>query len=75
MKKITKQELAEALGCAIGREVGMQGLNVLIHGWLRFRRYGTQYRHAIHARDWLYMTEVMELSDYAGCDLTKKSAQ
>ena len=31
---------------------------------------GAKYRHALEARDWLYITEVMDLSEYAGCDLT-----
>ena len=36
----------------------------------RFRKYGAKYLHALEARDWLYRVEVIDLSDYAGCDLT-----
>ena len=53
--------------CAAG---AMKGLNTLLYGWKKFRKYGAKYRHALEARDWLYITEVMDLSDYAGCDLT-----
>ena len=70
MKRISKEELAERLERAIGAKVGMTGLNTLLYGWKKFRKYGAKYRHALEARDWLYITEVMDLSDYAGCDLT-----
>ena len=49
----------------------MQGLNTLIHGWLRFRKYGKKYYFAIHNRDFLYITEVRDLSEYAGCDMSQ----
>ena len=52
----------------------MKGLNTLLCGWKQKRRFGSKYRHALNARDWLYVTEVMDLSEYAGYDLTKKSA-
>ena len=70
MKRISKAELAERLERAIGAKVGMTGLNTLLYGWKKFRKYGAKYRHALEARDWLYITEVMDLSEYAGCDLT-----
>ena len=70
MKRISKEELAERLERAIGAKVGMTGLNTLLYGWKKFRKYGAKYRHALEARDWLYITEVMDLSEYAGCDLT-----
>ena len=71
MQRISKEELAARLEarveCAQG---GMAGLNTLLYGWKKFRKYGAQYRHALEARDWLYITEVIDLSEYAGCDLT-----
>ena len=70
MKRISKADLAERLERAIGAKVGMTGLNTLLYGWKKFRKYGAKYRHALEARDWLYITEVMDLSEYAGCDLT-----
>ena len=70
MKRISKADLAARLERAIGAKVGMKGLNTLLYGWKKFRKYGAKYRHALEARDWLYITEVMDLSEYAGCDLT-----
>ena len=70
MKRISKADLAARLERAIGAKVGMTGLNTLLYGWKKFRKYGAKYRHALEARDWLYITEVMDLSEYAGCDLT-----
>ena len=55
---------------AIGADVGMQGLNTLIHGWLRFRKYGKKYYNAVRRRNWLYITEIMDLSEYGGYDLS-----
>ena len=76
MKKISKSELAwrleERVECANG---GVAGLNILMHGWLKYRKYGKKYVHAIHARNWLFITEMIDLSEYAGVDLTEKSSQ
>lgn len=70
MERITKQQLAANLEQHLQAPVGIQGLNTLIHGWLKHRRYGHSYRDALYHRDWLYITEVHELSEYAGYDLT-----
>jgi len=71
MKRISKAELAERLEARVACAAGaMKGLNTLLYGWKKFRKYGAKYRHALEARDWLYITEVMDLSEYAGCDLT-----
>ena len=70
MPRITKAELVERLEHAIGTPVGMEGLNTLLYGWKKFRKYGAKYLHALEARDWLYRVEVIDLSEYAGCDLT-----
>ena len=70
MERVTKDELAQRLAssteCAEG---GKEGLETLIYGWLKWRKYGKKYRHAVHARDFLYAVEIAELSNYAGCDL------
>ena len=70
MERITKQQLAANLQQHLQAPVGIQGLNTLIHGWLKHRRYGSSYYEAIRHRDWLYITEVQDLSRYAGYDLT-----
>ena len=70
MKRISKEELAERLERAIGAKVGMTGLNTLLYGWKKFRKYGARYLDALKHREWLYITEVMDLSEYAGYDLT-----
>ncbi len=43
MKRISKEELAERLERAIGAKVGMAGLNTLLYGWKKFRKYGARY--------------------------------
>ena len=70
MKRISKEELAARLERAIGAKVGMAGLNTLLYGWKKFRKYGARYLDALKHREWLYITEVMDLSEYAGYDLT-----
>ena len=70
MERITKQQLAANLQQHLQAPVGIQGLNTLIHGWLKHRRYGQSYYEAVRHRDWLYITEVQDLSRYAGYDLT-----
>ena len=74
MERISKTELAKRLEQILQSEVGMKGLNTLLCGWKQKRRFGSKYRHALNSRDWLYVTEVMDLSEYAGYDLTKKSS-
>lgn len=70
MKKISKEELARNLERAIHADVGMEGLNILLSGWKTFRHFGEKYRHALNARDFLYITEVLDFSDYAGYNLS-----
>ena len=69
MLRISKTQLAATLSTAIHADVGLQGLNTLIYGWLTFRHYSHTYRNALYNRGWLYLTEVLELSDYAGYNL------
>ena len=71
MIKISKKQLAANLESAILADVGMKGLLVLLYGWLHFRKYGKKYCHALCARNYLFVTEVQDFSDYAGYDLTK----
>ena len=71
MKRISKEELAVRLERAIGAKVGMAGLNTRLYGWKKFRKYGARYLDALKHREWLYITEVMDLSEYAGYDLTQ----
>ena len=72
MQKISKAELAARLEARVEcAEGGMEGLNILLYGWKKFRKYGAKYLDALKHRDWLYITEVMDLSEYAGYDLTR----
>ena len=71
MQRINKEQLAQNLNRALNAIVGIEGLNTLIHGWLRYRKYGKKYYEAIRHREWLFITEVMDLSEYAGYDLSK----
>lgn len=73
MIRISKTELSSNLERAICCDVGRKGLQTLIYGWLNFRKYGRKYRHAVNARDYLFITEVQDLSEYAGYDLAQKS--
>lgn len=73
MQRIPKSQLALNLSAALQTDVGIQGLNTLIHGWLKHRRYAKSYYEAIRHRDWLYITEAQDLSLYAGYDLTDLS--
>ena len=75
MERISKNELAQRLtACVECPHGGEKGLNILLSGWKNKRHFGDKYRHAINARDYLFITEVMDFSDYIGYDLTKKSS-
>lgn len=66
MLRISKKELARRLDAALGEKVGMEGLNTLLYGWKKYRKYGKKYLDALKHRDWFYIVEVMDISDYAG---------
>ncbi len=66
MQRISKEELVRRLEKAIGQSVGIEGLNILLYGWKKYRRYGAKYCDALKHRDWLYIVEVIDLSEYAG---------
>ena len=70
MERISKKQLARNLSKTIDEDVGLKGLNTLIYGWLRWRKYGRKYRKVIGNRKWLYIVEVQDLSEYAGYDLS-----
>lgn len=71
MIKLTKQQLARNLDRAIKAQVGLKGLNDLIYAWMKKRKYGRKYYFAVHNRAFLYITEVRDLSEYAGYDLSQ----
>ena len=72
MQRISKEELAARLeryvACAAG---SMKGLNTLLYGWKKKRKYGKTYCQVLTNRDWMYITEVMDFSEYVGYDLSK----
>ena len=43
MQRIPLTTLAERLDKALGTPVGMKGLNILLYGWKKHRKYGTRY--------------------------------
>ena len=70
MQRISKQQLARNLDAAIGDEVGIEGLNILLYGWKKARHFGPTYCQVLINRDWLYLTEALDFSSYVGYDLT-----
>ena len=73
MLKISKEELAQRLAEKVPiaeDKTPRQALNTMIYGWLRFRKYGKKYCKAVANRDWLYIVEVIDLSDYVQVDLS-----
>lgn len=67
--------LATRLERAIHADVGMQGLNILLYGWMQKRaRYGLRTinfaaRGSYSGETYLTPNEAYEFSDYAGYDL------
>lgn len=74
MQRVSKEELAQRLDAALGEPVGMAGLNILLYGWKKFRKFGRKYLDALKHREWLFITEVMDLSEYAQYDLCKSDS-
>ena len=70
MRRVNKDELAKRLDAALGQEVGMAGLNILLYGWKKYRKYSAKYCDALKHRDWLYYAEVVDFSEYAQVNLT-----
>ena len=74
MLRISKEQVARNLANKVpiaDDKTPLQALNILVHGWLKYRKYGKKYYFAIHNRDFLYITEIHDLSSYAGCDLSQ----
>lgn len=71
MLHISKVELVQRLDAALGQPVGMAGLNILLYGWKKKRRYGAKYLDALKHREWLYIVEVADFSEYIGYNLAK----
>ena len=69
MQRYSKEELVARLDAALGEPVGIEGLNTLLYGWKKFRKFGKKYLDALKHRDWLYYAEVVDLSEYAQYDL------
>ena len=74
MLRISKEQVARNLANKVpiaDDKTPTQALDILVYGWLKYRKYGKKYYFAIHNRDFLYITEVHDLSSYAGCDLSQ----
>ena len=77
MKKgaITLTTLAARLERAIHADVGLQGLNILLYGWMK--KYGRCSRAKLCMREnadgegWLTPSETEHFSQYCGYDLTR----
>jgi len=66
-------ELAGALGRAIQCDVGLEGLDTMLSGWLRkgvVSRETLRQRKARDGEAWLNPYEALSLSEYVGYDLT-----
>ena len=72
MQRVNKEELVQRLETILGEKVGMKGLNILLYGWKKARKYGAKYCDALKHRNWMYIVEVQDFSEYAGYDLTQK---
>lgn len=75
MEKIKKTEIARRLGerVSIAQDLTpKKALDIMLYGWRKHRRFGLTYVNALKRRDWMYITEVMDVSRYVGVDLAKK---
>ena len=76
MKKdaVTLTNLAGRLERCLGCDVGMEGLEILLHGWIRkgdLSRDTLRQRKKADGEAWLGPYEVHLFSNYAGYDLSK----
>ena len=65
--------LAAALERAIHADVGLEGLEILLHGWIRkggIPRETLRTRQRRDGEGWLSPYEAKAFSEYAGYDLT-----
>ena len=68
-------QLAAALERAIHADVGLEGLDILMHGWIKkggINRSTLFMRKRYTGEEYLTPLEVAEFSRYAGYDLTKE---
>ncbi len=66
-------QLAAALERALQCDVGLEGLETLVHGWIRkggISRETLRKRLQRDGEKWLTPYEAKSLSEYAGYDLT-----
>ena len=75
MQRISKEELVRRLEAILGAPVGMKGLNTLLYGWKKTRKYGAVYCQVLTNRKWMYITEVLDFSEYAQYDLSKNTQE
>ena len=75
MQRVTKEELVKRLEAILGEEVGLKGLNILLYGWKKARRYGAVYCQVLTNRNWMWIVEVTDFSEYAGYDLSKNTQE
>ena len=72
---ITFETLCARLERAIHADVGMNGLDILIYGWItkhgRCSRQQLRQRKKADGVRWLSLSEARSFSRYAGYDLTK----
>ena len=75
MQRVTKEELVKRLEAILGVEVGLKGLNILLYGWKKARKYDAVYRQVLTNRNWMWIVEVTDFSEYAGYDLSKNTQE
>ena len=66
-------ELAANLERVLQADVGMEGLGILLHGWIRkggMNRETLRTRYKRDGERWLSYFEARAFSEYAGYDLT-----
>ena len=76
MQRLSKEQVARNLARKVpiaDDKTPMEALNILVHGWLKFRKYGKKYRNKLYNRNWFFIVEVHDLSEYAQYDLTEIS--
>ena len=71
---ITLTTIAARLERAIHADVGMKGLNTLLYGWARKKKWNINAlfwtREKREGEPWLSLEETKSLSEYAGYDLS-----
>ena len=72
--KIPLTVIAQRLNAALNANVGLQGLNTLLFGWIRKGYLSSATLRVRNQRDgyrWLSIRELKSFSGYAGYDLTQ----